>query len=418
MSVVISRLALDHFRSWKSVVVDFSPTINILLGRNGIGKTNIVESLEFLAIGSSRRSVANKYLVERGQTSAVIRANFQDRDAQAASEESTHTVAVTIPIRGAVRARLDSGKSRYFRDVAGTIKAVMFSPSDQRLVAGDPAERRRFLDETAILLHPDYYAQLQRFNQIARQRAAVLRRIRDRADSQDGMSAKMSGFPFDDENFSVADDMAQLEAWTAQFINAGIVVTQRRNEAAQALDKPFSRIAADFAGEEGTIGLEYEPSFSEVIANADDRTSAHSQISQHFQRIYPGEAAHAVNLIGPHRDDFTVFLDGEPAKYFASNGELWTLALALRMAQFELIAGTAPYARQQKPILILDDVFAQLDDSRRRKIMDFASKQGQVFITAASKGDIPDFAARQQESTADAAREWDVIDVEALAQKQ
>lgn len=428
MSLVISRLALDHFRSWGSIVVDFAPSVNILLGRNGVGKTNIVESLEFLAMGSSKRSAANKYLVERGQTHAVIRANFQD-DAPLGSG-NTHTLAVTIPVRGAVRARDDSGKSRYFRDVAGTLKTVTFSPADQRLVAGDPAERRRFLDETVLLLHPDYYAQLQQFNHIARQRAAVLRRIRDHEEAapgavfdNGGKNSGMSGGGENDDgsgfvpsNFARIDDMAQLEAWTAQFIIAGVAITRRRAEAVAALSEPFRTIASTFASETGTVDIHYEPSFAEVLANFEDEAAARSHISQHFQRIYLGEVARTANLIGPHRDDFTVLLDGEPAKHFASNGELWTLALALRMAQFTLIIKSSQnYAadgRSDKPILILDDVFAQLDDSRRSKILDFANQQGQVFITAASSGDIPGFEKNS------AAGNWNVIDVEALANAQ
>lgn len=476
MTFRINRLALDHFRSWSQTVLDFQPGINVLVGKNGIGKTNIVEAIEFLATGSSHRASAAKYLVQRGETKATIRANvaheknvvvtnldFPPKNApnsensalengeyeaddsdgspsSAADHASTRTLEVSIPSRGAIRSRIDSGPSRYFRDIVGTVRVVLFSPRDQQLISGNPSERRNFLDSAAIMMFPDYYSLIQRFRQIAKQRTAVLKRLADFTPQQREADQGMS--------------LTELEVWTSQFIDAGMEITQRRHHVVTELQDTFAQLYDELSDGNGTARLEYQPSFSEVVAtealaeeessvtdivtetvtqaggqgdfsstfstevendslsetykktdraegdHGTDMATAKQRIASHFQRIYPGEVARGVNLIGPHRDDLLVSLDGEPAQEFASNGELWTLGLAMKMAQFNYLA------RQDAPILILDDVFAQLDESRRRQILDFAEQQEQVFITVAARSDIPPVEGIH------------CVDVEAVAGKQ
>ncbi|KAA8818640.1 DNA replication/repair protein RecF [Bifidobacterium vespertilionis] len=349
----ISRLALDHYRSWTSCVVDLSPGVNILQGRNGLGKTNLVEAIEVLATGSSHRTSSSLPLVQRGERTATIRANVDD------SGRST-TYELTVPARGANRARINGGPSLYMRDILGRIPCVTFAPEDQRLVSGDPAGRRGFLNQAGSLLDPGYWDLAQRFVRIAKQRAALLKQLAN------GVDASMSG----------------LEIWTGQFIEAGVALTRLRARLVERLDGPFSRIYARLAGDSGAseARLVYEPSFDEVLAF--DEPEPH--ISEHFRRIYPGEASRGVNLLGPQRDDVSIELMGVPAREYASNGEMWTMALALRMALFEVIGETGA-----NPIVILDDVFAQLDESRRGQILDFAAGREQVLITVAAHGDIP-----------------------------
>lgn len=399
MSFEISRLALDHFRSWTQVVLDFSSGINILVGKNGIGKTNIVEAIEFLSSGSSHRVNASKYLIERGYTKATVRANVVRREKTV--EGKSRTFEVTIPIRGAVRSRIDSGSSQYFRDIAGQVKTVIFSPRDQQLINGDPAARRGFLDSSATMMFPDYYSALQHFRHVAKQRTAVLKHLADLGPASSTDSAVYSM------------TLTELEVWTSQFIDAGITITQYRKKVVELLTGFFTQIYSNLSDNHGIASLQYEPSFAEVlddsknqnISRIDDGSALNgdqevkSLIAQHFQRIYPGEVARGSNLIGPHRDDLLISIDGEPAKEFASNGELWTLGLALKMAQFEYLS------QEETPLLILDDVFAQLDESRRAQILDFASRQSQVFITVAARSDIPDVDATN------------LIDVEEIASK-
>nr|WP_205832814.1 DNA replication/repair protein RecF [Bifidobacterium sp. DSM 109957] len=350
-------MALDHYRSWQSVVVDFEPGVNVLIGANGLGKTNIVEAVEVLSTGSSHRTSSTMPLIERGANRATIRANVDDGSGQVTTLEATLTT------RGANRARLNSGSSLYLRDIIGRVPSVSFTPEDQRLVSGDPAARRIMLNQAGALLEPGYAAAAAQLTKIGKQRAALLKQLGTR----DGMpqDATLSG----------------LEIWTGQFIEAGVALTRMRAKVVKLLAEPFAAIYRDLAGQDETATLTYVPSFDEVLAFDDPR----SAISEHFQRIYPGEVARGVNLIGPQRDDLSLDLAGMPAREFASNGEMWTMALALKMALFAVVRerlGTTP-------IVILDDVFAQLDNNRRTQILDFAARQDQVLITAAADGDVP-----------------------------
>ena len=354
--------------------------------------------------------------MERGAPKATIRANVEHTGAGASS---TRTLEVSIPQRGAIRSRIDSGPSRYFRDIAGLLKVVVFSPKDQQLVSGDPTARRSFLDATATMMFPDYYSLVQRFRQIAKQRTAVLKRLGEAGGFDSGQESGGS-------SLDRTMNLTELEVWTSQFIDVGLEITRRRGDVVTQLSGSFTQLYTELSGASGSATITYEPSFSEIFSldgaggsesdssNGNDSgdgrdesvmspvmspttAQAKQAIAQHFQRIYPGEVARGANLIGPHRDDLLVSLDGEPAREFASNGELWTMGLALKMAQFSYLA------LEDTPILVLDDVFAQLDETRRHQILDFASQQEQVFITVAAHSDIPPL----ESST--------IIDVEKLA---
>lgn len=359
----ISRLALDHFRSWGSCVLDLAPGVNILFGANGLGKTNLVEAVEVLSTGASHRATSSRPLIERGQSKATVRANVEDAG-------RTVTYEVTVAARGANRGRINSGASLYMRDIVGQVPSVVFAPEDQRLVQGDPAARRTFLDQAGALLVPGYAARLQTVAHIARQRAALLKQLADRGPAA-GPDPALAG----------------LEVWTGQFIEAGVALTRDRAALADRLAVPFRRIYAELAGGDDGAGLAYEPSFAEVLEPGDPAP----RIAEHFRRLYPGEASRGVNLIGPQRDDLAVTLDGAPAREYASNGEVWTLALALKLAMYETVAD----ATGTRPIVILDDVFAQLDDARRAQILGFARGQDQVLVTVAAPGDVPEAAAGQ-----------------------
>lgn len=355
----ISRLALDHYRSWERCVLDLEPGVNILQGSNGLGKTNIVEAVEVLSTGSSHRTSSSLPLIEQGFSSAVIRANVEDG-------KNHHSYEATIVARGANRARIDGGKSQYMRDLIGLVPSISFTPEDQRLISADPSGRRNFINQAASLLLPHYAQLLQQFTHVGKQRAALLKQLSDDAmQSQYGQQSILSG----------------LEAWTGQFIDLGMQLTRARNGIIARLATPFERMYEALAGPGQQATLAYEPSFDEVMMYDDPA----AQISLHFQRIYPGEVARGQNLIGPHRDDLDIRLNGMPAREFASNGEMWTMALALKMALYE----TVSVERGSKPIVILDDVFAQLDESRRGQILDFAYAQDQVLITVAAASDIP-----------------------------
>lgn len=429
-SMRVDRLALDGFRSWDHLVADFSPGVNVLVGRNGIGKTNIVEAMEFLSVGSSHRASASRWLVRRGGRRAVIRANVRIGDGSGEGTVVPARLQATIPARGAVRARLNDDPAGYLGDIAGLLKVVLFSPADEQLVSGEPRLRRELLNQTCVLMDPAYYPLLQRFRQSARQRSAVLRRLQE-------------GFGQEEDRGSA---LAELEAWTSQFTALGIAVTQARAKAVDALTPLAAQIYRRLADGADDLRLVYQPSFAEVTETAgpedndseddssktDDSTvpdmsAVRTALARHFQRLYPGEVARGTSLIGPQRDDLGLLLDGQPAREGASNGEMWTIALALRMAQYRWLAARGP-----RPVLVLDDVFSQLDEHRRAQILAFARSCGQVFITVAARSDIPDLSENPSRSGAisgedlsghssDASEESDegptdrIIDVEALA---
>ncbi len=351
-------------------MVDFASGVNVLHGANGLGKTNLIEAVEVLSTGTSHRVSSSLPLIERGASKATIRANVDNAS-------SLTTYEATIAAHGANRARINSGQSQYLRDIIGLVPSVSFTPEDQRLIYGEPSVRRNFLNQSGALLVRQYTEQSQQFTHIARQRAALLKQLAGREGTVDSV---LSG----------------LEVWTGQFIETGVQLTRMRSALVSRLAEPFAEIYSRLASHNGKACLAYMPSLEEALLSDDPYAS----ISEHFQRLYPGEVARGVNLIGPQRDDVNVTLDGMPAKEFASNGEMWTMAIALKMALFETIAAD----RGVKSIVILDDVFAQLDESRREHIVQFAQRQDQVLITVAAASDIP--------STVDAK----MIDVAALSE--
>ncbi|MDD6461144.1 MAG: AAA family ATPase [Bifidobacteriaceae bacterium] len=413
----VSRLVLDHYRSWKHCLVDFEPGVNVLYGRNGLGKTNIVEAVEVLATGGSHRASATVPLVERGEKTATIRANVidgavggdaayvvdgidtanhtdasgatvsSDSAGTSASDARTTMYAVTLPVRGGNKARINGGASMPLRSVVGQVRAVVFAPDDQLLVSMDPARRRGFLDSAGVQLVPGYYETAQEFTHIAKQRAKLLRQIGQERALGHGIAPLLDG----------------LEAWTASFIDRGLQLTQMRSQVCEALHAPFASIYERLSGG-GEATMLYAPGFAEAAAVCtapvarQDWQSAPQEgvpvleaISGHFQRIFEGEVAQSRNLIGPHRDDVTFMLDGAPARDYASNGEMWTIALALKMALCTVLEGMPARddAPQGAPVLILDDVFSQLDASRRAQIVEFASHKEQTLITVAAPGDVP-----------------------------
>lgn len=398
----VSKLALDHFRSWSSCVFDFSPKINILLGSNGLGKTNIVESLEVISTGTSHRVSSLMPLIEINHNCATIRANVKDfnntfnsNTLDSSNDLDETTFELSINLNGANRARINGKKSLYMKDIVGLVPCVSFTPRDQNLIVSDPTVRRTFIDQAGALLIPNYLPILQEYNHIAKQRSALLK------------SLSNNYSPNSMNNYNTVSD---LEVWTAKFIETGIILTKLRKQIIELLNNVFSNIVKHLSNSSNFASIEYNPSFSEIDFSENDfeennDNSIRLAISEHFQRIYNGEVARGYNLIGPHRDDFTILLNNYNAKEFASNGESWTLALALKMALFKSLEKK----NEKKPIVILDDVFAQLDESRRKQILEFAKNQDQVFITVASLSDIPKDKSVLENS---------IIDVSKIAKNQ
>lgn len=390
----ISDFAIDDFRSYQHAVVRFQPGVCVLLGTNGQGKTNLVEALAYLSSFTSHRASADTALVRQPPCAdqpggAVVRAKVH-------TGERERVLELEIVRGRANRARLNR-TSLPPRELLGIVKTIVFAPEDLALVKGDPAQRRHFLDEVASQLWPSHSRAVSQLDKLARQRGALLKQLsKDRRVGQDV-------------------DRATLAVFTDNFIAAAVEVTATRVRLLQSLDSLAERYYTHVSDTSRILQASYEFSLVKPLSNVDvidhaalgtliasDPEAYGEKLRQGIEQVAEEEIWRGVNLVGPHRDDVGLHLDHLPVKGYASHGESWSVALALKLACFELLGGpradeleTHSDAEPDKasqldmPILILDDVFAELDATRRKKLLDVVDKCEQVFITAAVAADVP-----------------------------
>jgi len=353
----VQALNLINFRSYSDVYIECEPGINILIGSNGQGKTNIVEAIYYLATLSSHRVAADSPLVKTGTDSAVIRAQFLEDD---------RSVSIDLEIAPGKsnRAKINRSPAGRVRDVLGIIRAVMFAPEDLALVKGDPSDRRSFLDATLIQRSPRFAGIKSDYEKILKQRNALLRSPnRDNVDST-------------------------LDVWNEQLVRVGTEIIHSRIQLIQDLE-PFLKAryriisGGDNAVSSSEISIAYQSKFlsSTQLSPAEISTEFKNEIEARKR----DELIRGVTLVGPHRDDFMMTLGDLPLKGFASHGESWSAALALRISSADVLR-----ADGVEPIIILDDVFAELDVIRRNTLIELVRDAPQVFITAAVDSDIPE----------------------------
>lgn len=383
----ISDFAVDDFRSYRRAVVRFTPGICVLIGANGQGKTNLVEALAYLASFSSHRVHADTALVRLSRTgtdpaAAVVRAKVHHGQRERVLELEI--------VRGrANRARINRTQVPP-KELLGLVKTVVFAPEDLSLVKGDPTHRRHFLDEVAAQLWPAHRLAVANFEKLARQRGALLKQL-----SKDRRAGREL-------------DRFTLDIFTQKFLAAAVEVTQGRLNLLQRLDEILSRYYHHVSDSDRYLRAEYDFSALKPLQEIDvidnigllvrfqndpDRLGEHLQ--QALERVREEEIHRGVNLVGPHRDDLSLYLDHLPVKGYASHGESWSVALSLKLACFELLGGASILEVEadhslDMPVLILDDVFAELDARRRQKLLDIIDKCEQVFITAAVAADVPE----------------------------
>lgn len=361
----VVALEVTDFRNYEQAEVRFGPDCSLLLGANGQGKTNLVEAIGYAATLSSHRVATDAPLIRVGAPAATIRIT-------AARGSRTAVLDLTLGSGRGTKARINGSPLPRVRDCLGLIRAVTFAPEDLSLVKGDPAERRRFLDDVLVQRQPRLSGVIADCDKVLRQRGALLRSV-----------AKKGGRPD-------AADEATIEVWDGQLARFGGQLWAARLDALAALAEPFSESYRMLAGGDAAEGLAYRSS-SGRDPSADDSRSA-EELAQALAEVLPErrkeEFRRGVNLVGPQRDDLAVLLHGQPAKGFASHGESWSLALALRLAAYRVLADEA--VDDGDPVLILDDVFAELDDARRRRLAAAVAGAEQVIITAASAQDVPE----------------------------
>lgn len=378
----ISDLALADFRNYRREVARFRPGVTILVGENGQGKTNLVEAIAYLATLTSHRVSSDNALIRQGATAGVVQARVM-------RGESPTTVDVEIYAGRANRARLNRGNVRPI-EILGTIRAVLFAPEDLSLVRGEPAVRRAFLDDLMVQLRPRLAAVKSEYERVIRQRAALLKTAG--AARRRGKSVDHAAIDVWDEQLAGlaaqivaarAELVARLRPYVTEMYN---IVSGNRGHA--RLDYAANAWRGTFTLPDAAALLnDYDASCHAVTAQEDalrDVETAQALLRSQLDERRDQEIERGVNLVGPHRDDLRLSLGTLPAKGYASHGESWSYALALRLACWKLLS------EDGEPILLLDDVFAELDARRRERLAELVAQADQVIVTAAVGDDLPE----------------------------
>lgn len=351
----ISELSLRNFRNHENLNLIFPAGATTIVGRNGRGKTNIVEAVHYLATLGSHRVSQDAPLIRSGQNTATISASVEKHNRQA-------QVELTINFPGANKVSLNASPLTKTRDILGLITTVIFSPEDLDLVKGEPSARRRFIDELSTLLAPKFSSTRSDFERILKQRNTLLKSLSRRTPSTQAR--------------------ATLDAWDEQLIQTGSEIIFTRTENIKRISPFVTEFGTTISGDTEPLHLNYVNNWTpiEPFAKADIEKAFRSELEKRSK----DEIDRGATLVGPHRDDLNIQLSDLPAKGYASHGQSWSIAIALRLAAFKTLR-----EHDDDPILILDDVFAELDEKRRSRLISIISDVEQTLITAAVMEDIP-----------------------------
>jgi DNA replication and repair protein RecF len=363
--VHVTHLGLVDFRSYESVELDLSPGVTTFLGANGRGKTNLIEALGYAATLRSHRVATDAPLVRQGAPRAIVRVRV-DRDGRET------LIELEINPGRANRARLNRTPVPKQRDVLGLVTRVLFCPEDLTLVKGDPGDRRGYLDEVLVSLYPRFDGVLSDLDRVLRQRNSLLKS----ASALRGGGGRSRAAA--EQTLSVWDD--QLAVLSADVISARSVLIERLAEPVAAR---YRTVAA--ADRDPGVTLQYACGVPDAAGS--DRGAIPDAVRSALAGRREEEFARGVTLVGPHRDELALGLNGMPVRGYASHGESWSMALALRLGAFDLLRSDAGAAGE--PVLILDDVFAELDAGRRQRLAEAVQDVEQVLITAAAVEDVP-----------------------------
>jgi DNA replication and repair protein RecF len=384
--VYLEHLSLTDFRSYAQVDLAFEPGVTVLVGYNGIGKTNLMEAIGYLATLSSHRVSSDGPLLRFGTDRALVRARLV-RGGQ------TTVLELEINAGRANRGRINRSNPVRARDLLGICQTVLFAPEDLALVKGDPSNRRRFLDELLASLIPHHAATRSDYDRVLKQRNALLK------------SARGGKFTSGHE--------ATLDVWDQHMAKAGAELLYARLELVEQLRPHLARAYADLTDGSKSADATYRSTLQNQIdddgaplpggqrnavpdttVEPDDlRALSVEELTERYVRAFAEsrkkELERGISLVGPHRDDLELVLGRAPAKGYASHGETWSMCLSLRLASYYVMLDDARTGGSA-PILILDDVFAELDVQRRRKLAAIVSGAEQVLVTAAVDADIPE----------------------------
>jgi DNA replication and repair protein RecF len=341
--VRLDRLWLTDFRNYESLDLPLAPGLTVVMGENGQGKTSLLEAIAYLASLSSFRSVPNDALVRQGCGRAVVRAEGSRADRALLLE-------VEIPTTGRGRVAVNRQTLRRARELLGALRVTVFSPDDLALVKAGPGERRRYLDDVLVALAPRHDALQSDLERVLRQRNTLLRQA--------------AGKRADPEL------LATLDVWDAKLAETGDALGTARAELVDRLQpelaKAYAQVSGDGAGRAGEVTAAYDAPW-----RADGLAIA-------LARVREDELRRGVSLVGPHRDELVLAVGGMPARTHGSQGEQRSLALALRLAAHALVTESVGEA----PVLLLDDVFSELDETRAAALVSHLPARQAVLTTA------------------------------------
>ncbi|WP_419996555.1 DNA replication/repair protein RecF [Streptomyces boninensis] len=368
----VTHLSLADFRSYARAEVALDPGVTAFVGPNGQGKTNLVEAVGYLATLGSHRVSSDAPLVRMGAERAVIRAAVTQG-------ERSQLVELELNPGKANRARLNRSSQVRPREVLGVVRTVLFAPEDLALVKGDPGERRRFLDELITARSPRMAGVRSDYERVLKQRNTLLKTA--------AMARRHGGRQM---------DLSTLDVWDQHLARAGAELLAQRLDLIGAVQPLADKAYEQLAPGGGPVALEYRSSVGEGLAAASTREELYELLLAAMAEARKQEIERGVTLVGPHRDDLVLKLGQLPAKGYASHGESWSLALALRLASYELLS-----AEGAEPVLVLDDVFAELDSRRRERLAELVAPGEQVLVTAAVAEDVPGVLAGARFAVAD-----------------
>lgn len=363
--MIIEHLSLKDFRNYAEAELALEPGANVLVGRNGQGKTNLAEAIAYLATLGSHRVSSDAPLVREGQDAAFVRARLRHG-------QRTVMLELQINKQGSNKARIGGAPVRA-GELPRYAQVVLFAPEDLQIVRGNPGDRRRFVDQLLIQRTPRMSSVIGDYERTLRQRTTLLKSARAR-----GMKASQ---------------LTTLDVWDDKLIALGSEIIDARTRLARDLAEPVA------AAYEGVAGADHRPELGWTLTihgadpeeGDDTEREGEGATATQFRAALTAkrslELDRGLTLVGPHRDDLMLRVRGLPVKGYASHGESWSIALALRLASAELLRAESPGG---DPILILDDVFAELDADRRRRLADVVAGYEQVVVTAAVAGDVPE----------------------------
>jgi DNA replication and repair protein RecF len=346
----VERLEVVEFRNHDQVAVELPAGVSVLVGPNGVGKTNLLEAIGYLATLGSHRVGQDAALIRAGAASAVIRAAVQ---------RAGRRLLVDVELRtgSGVRGRVNGSPVPRARDLLGVVRATVFAPEDLGLVRGDPEERRRFLDTLATQRLPRYHGSRQDYDRVLRQRNTLLRSAGGRLP---------------------ASALATLEVWDEKLASAGAEIWSERLRLVAALTPRVELAYQRLAGRDDLVEVAYVSSVAGTVGNDPDPAKLAQALRERLVADRSREVERGITLSGPHRDDLSLAVRGLPARTHASHGEAWSLALALRLGSHRLLTEEG-----EEPVLLMDDVFAELDRQRRDRVAEAALAAEQTIVTAA-----------------------------------